>query len=214
MKLDKDDLGFKAYKAIKELIVSKQFKPGEKIVQERLADQLGISRTPLRDALQMLEAENLIISIPRKGVMVKEFTQKEIIEVYDCRIALEGVAVSLFTERSNEEEVEELEDLFLPFTKKNKAINTKKYQAIDSQFHNTIISNCGNKILSNLFHKGNLLTSIRMIGLVRPPSETLQEHLDIIRAIKEKKTDLAEKLAKEHLDISRQLILKQLKDNA
>lgn len=192
------------------MIISKQLEPGQKILQEQLADKLGISRTPLRSALQMLEAESLVESIPRKGVVVREFSDAEIIEIYDCRITLEGTAVRLFTERASQGDIDKLSKLLTPFEGVN--IDARKYQKADSEFHNWIIKKCGNGFLYNLFQKGNLLVCIDMIGLVRPPEETLQEHLDIVSAIHGRDGQLAEKLIRQHLETSKQLILKNLKD--
>ncbi|WP_299533169.1 GntR family transcriptional regulator [Ulvibacterium sp.] len=210
MRISADELSQQAYKKVKKMIVSKKLLPGQKIVQEQLADKLGISRTPLRSALQMLESESLIKSIPRRGVIVREFSDVEIIEIYDCRIALESTATRLFTQRATQSEIDRLRSLLLPFERGK--INTRAYQRADSEFHNSLIKNCGNEFLYNLFRKGNLLVCIDMIGLVRPPQETLEEHLDIVSAIRYRDADLAESLIREHLDKSKQLICKKLKN--
>ncbi|WP_282161943.1 GntR family transcriptional regulator [Ulvibacterium marinum] len=210
MRITADELSKQAYKKVKKMIVSKKLLPGQKIVQEQLADKLGISRTPLRSALQMLEAESLIKSIPRRGVVVREFSDAEIIEIYDCRIALESTATRLFTHRAAQPEIDRLRSLLLPFEKGE--INAQAYQKADSEFHNSLIKNSGNDFLYNLFQKGNLLVCIDMIGLVRPPQETLEEHLDIVSAIRYRDADLAENLIKDHLEKSKQLILKKLEN--
>lgn len=208
MKIISDELSKLAYQNVKGMILSKQLVPGQKIVQEKLADELGISRTPLRSALEMLEAEYLIKSIPRKGVIVREFTNEEIIEIYDCRIALENTAVQLFTTRATDAEIEKLKGFFDPF-KNVEGIDALAYQIADSKFHDTIIKQCGNNFLYNLFQKGNLLICIDLIGLIRPPHETLQEHTEIITAIQKRDPGLAGTLIKVHLDKSRQLIIEK-----
>lgn len=210
MRITSDELSKQAYKKVKQMIISKKLEPGQKIVQEQLADKLGISRTPLRAALQMLEAESLIESIPRRGVVVRQFSDDEIIEIYDCRIALEGTAVRLFAEKASQNEIDRLHKLLSDFDKGT--ISARQYQKADSEFHDMIIKNCGNGFLYDLFQKGNLLLCIDMIGLVRSPEETLPEHLNIISAIHKRDADLAEKLIKEHLEKSKQLILKKTKN--
>jgi len=204
MKISNDELSKQAYKKVKRMIVSKKLLPGQKIVQEQLADRLGISRTPLRSALQMLEAESLIESIPRRGVIVREFDSTEIIEIYDCRIALEGMAVRLFTEKASQGEIDKLASLFAPFERAE--IDTKAYQRADMAFHDFIVKNCSNAFLNNLFKKGNLLVCIDLIGLVRSPQETLQEHIDIVTAIRQREVEKAEKLMKDHLEKSKRLV--------
>lgn len=187
------------------MIIAKKLIPGKKIVQDKLAEDLGISRTPLRSALQKLESENLVQSIPRRGMIVREYSDREIIEIYDCRIALECTAVRLFTDIAQDSDIKKLKELFEPFI--NKKINTSKYQKVDSIFHNTILEKCGNQMLYQLFKKGNLLICIEMIGLVRPPEETIEEHLNIIKAMKSRDVGAAEALAKLHLNKSKELIL-------
>lgn len=208
MKITDEELGVKAYEKIKALIKSKKLKPGQKIVQEKLAKELGISRTPLRSGLLKLEAESLIESIPRRGVIVKEFSNEEILEIYDCRIAMESMAVRLFTERASQSDIDGLYDLFKPFL--NIAIiPLDDYQKADSIFHDTIIKKCGNRFLFNLFQKGNLLNCIDLIGLIRHPEETINEHNSIIDALNDRDADKSSHLIEEHLKITKQLILKK-----
>jgi len=206
--ISSDELSSLAYKKVRSMIIAKKLIPGKKIVQDKLAETLGISRTPLRAALQRLEAEDLVQSIPRRGMIVKEFSDREIVEIFDCRIALECTAVRLFTEFAKDSDIDKLKALFDPFL--NGEISIPKYQKVDSKFHNTILKKCGNQMLYRLFQKGNLLLSIDMIGLVRPPEETLHEHLNIIKAMKNRDVDDAEALAKAHLNKSKQLILKKM----
>ena len=206
-KISPDELSRLAYKKVRSMIISKKLLPGEKIVQDRLAKSLGISRTPLRSALQMLEGEYLVESVSRRGVIVKEFSDAEILEIYDCRIALEGIAIRLFTERATVLDIEKLKDLFAPFL--SGPIDPDTYQKADSKFHHSIVNGCGNNFLSKLFQQGNLLVFIDIIGLLRAPEDTLQEHIEIIEAIEHRKADLAESLARTHLDKSKKLIAKR-----
>ena len=209
-KISNDELGAQAYKKVRSMIISKKLVPGQKIVQDKLAENMGISRTPLRSALQMLEAEYLVQSVPRKGVIVKEFSDKEIVELYDCRIALEGTASSLFTTIASDTEIDRLSGLFQPFLES--PIDANKYQIADSIFHDSIVQGCGNSFLSKLFKQGNILLIINMVGLVRPPEETLNEHLNIISAMKKRDSESAEALVRSHLDKSKQLIISNINE--
>jgi len=201
-----DELSGQAYKKVKAMILSKKLLPGQKIVQDKLAEELGISRTPLRSALQILEAESLVESIPRRGMIVKTFSIEEIIEIYDCRIALESTAVCLFTEKATTSDIIKLKTIFQPFLKPSENIDPIAYKKADIQFHNTIIKKCGNSFLYKLFQQGNLLTFIDIIGLVRPSNETLSEHMDIIKAIEKRNSFLAEKCIRLHLSKSKKLL--------
>jgi DNA-binding GntR family transcriptional regulator len=205
MKISNDELSVKAYHKVKNMIVSGKLQLGEKIVQDKLAEELGISRTPLRSALQMLEAESLVESLPRKGMAVKIFSDKEVLEIYDCRIALESMAVKTFVKVAMKSDIEKLYNLFKPFLG-SEDIDVIKYKKADSLFHEMIIKKSGNEFLYKLFNRGNLLICIDLIGLVRPPQETLSEHLEIIKVIEEKNSKLAEDLIKKHLEKSKKLI--------
>lgn len=188
------------------MILSHELVPGQKIVQDKLAENLGISRTPLRAGLLKLESEGLIESLPRKGVIVKEFSDKEILEIYDCRIALEGTAIRLFTNKATQKDIDDLKALFHPFIEGE--IDKVKYQKADARFHDTIMKKSGNRFLYNLFKQGTLQVCIELIGLLRPPEETLEEHMAIIEAMEKKDTNLVESLAKIHLENTKEMILK------
>ena len=209
-----DVLGDLAYEKVKEMILSNELTAGQKIVQDKLAEVLGISRTPLRNALNRLEAEYLVVSVPRKGVFVKKFDDKEVVEIYDCRVALESMAISLFTSLASAKDIDDLASIFQPFIGKEEVIDFKVYSKADLKFHETIFEKCQNDFLNKLVTQGNLLSCIDRIGLVRPPQETLQEHLDIIQAVKERDALKAEELCKVHLLKSKTLILEKLANDS
>ncbi|WP_289041182.1 GntR family transcriptional regulator [uncultured Zobellia sp.] len=209
-KIANNELSDQAYNMVRAMIISKELKPGQKIVQDKLAEDLGISRTPLRTALQMLEGEGLIDSVPRRGVIVKEFSDYEIVEIYECRAALEGVAIRLFTERATVGEIASLKSMFKPFLQGE--IDLEEYKRVDAEFHVAIMKGSKNEYLHRLFRQGNLLVSMDAIGLLRFPDETLAEHMNIIDAIEKRDADLAESLAKLHLNKTKELILKRINE--
>ncbi len=211
-KIFNNELSAQAYNRVRRMIISKDLAPGQKIVQDKLAEQLGISRTPLRSALQMLEGEGLIVSNKGKGVSVKAFSDIEIVEIFECRMALESTAVRLFTEHARPIEIKNLRQLFEPFLIDK--IDDEAYQKADAEFHDTIIKHSGNNFLYRLFHKGNLLVCMDLIGLLRLPHETLPEHMAIIEAIEKRDSDLAETLVKSHLNITKKLILEKINAKA
>ncbi|MCG8701092.1 MAG: GntR family transcriptional regulator, partial [Bacteroidales bacterium] len=198
------------YKKLKEMILNNQLKPGEKIIQEKIAKQLGVSRTPLLKALQMLEYELLVESIPRRGIYVKELEINEMIDVFDCRESLEGLAARLLAERKTKSVVEKLKSLFVNFDPKN--LNQNDYRKSDERFHQMLIDYSGNSMLKRLYFFGNVHTKVVQTGLVRAPEETYEEHIAIINAIEAGDEVRAEAETRNHIKRSRDLLLTHLQE--
>ena len=209
--LKNDELGIQAYRELRKMIINGKLIPGQKIIQEKLAAQMGISRTPLRVALHMLEAENLIEPKNKTGFKVKVIDNKEILEIFDCRIALESTAAGILAENINPTDAQNLRRFFQPYEKR-KVEEYDKYKKADTQFHDFVVEKCGNSYLYKLFKQGNLITYIERIGLIRPPEQTLQDHLDIIEAILDHDKEGAEQAMKTHLIKSKKVIEEKLKE--
>lgn len=210
MMLKNDELGIQAYRELRKLIINGTLAPGQKIIQEKLATKLGISRTPLRVALHMLEAENLIEPKNKTGFKVKEIDNKEVMEIFDCRIALESTAAGLLAKRIGGKDAEKLKSFFLSFENNGFQNGNDSYKKTDTQFHNFIVEKCGNRYIDKLFKQGNLITYIERIGLIRPPEATLQDHMDIINAIINHDSEGAERAMKAHLTKSKEVIEEKL----
>ncbi len=205
-KIEHVDLSRRVYGRLKEMILSGELNPGEKIVQEKLAQAIGVSRTPLLKALQMLEHEMLVESIPRRGIHVKEMDDSEIIDAFDCREGLEGIAVRLTAERATDREIQELRALFEPF-RNMREIPIGRYQKNDQRFHGALITLSSNAIIKRIEVVGNIHIISYNRGLIRGPEETLAEHFAILDAIEERNGALAEERLREHLHLSRDRVL-------
>ena len=202
------DLSFLAYKRIKKMILSNELEAGEKIIQEKLAAELGVSRMPLHKAFQMLENELLVESIPRRGIFVTHFDLSEIKDAFECREAIEGVAARKAALLISAEKLRFLYDLFLPFENDLQNVDIIKYEEADRQFHKALLEISENKILQRMEIFGNVITRTYQRGLKREPAETYPEHLAIIDAIAAKNGDEAERLTRLHF----RKTLDQLKD--
>jgi DNA-binding GntR family transcriptional regulator len=209
--IEHSELSQPVYKKLKDMILMHELIPGQKIVQEKIAKQLGVSRTPLLKSLQMLEYEMLVESIPRRGMFVKIMDWQEMVEVFDCRESLEGMAVNLITQKKNPALVQKLQKLMEPFLSGN--IDIAKYRKADARFHQTIIDQCGNALLKRMYFFGNIYAKVVQAGLVRAPEETLPEHLKIIKAIENGNAEIAEKEMRQHIHNSRKLLVEHLKAN-
>jgi len=193
----REDLSSEVYRRLKEMILANELKPGEKLIQEQIAAMFGISRMPLHQAFQMLENEMLVEKIPRRGFFVTVVDTRRLIDAFEVREALEGLAARLATRTISPEEIKYLRSLFLPFVGKEE-IDIEAYSKADQLFHDTIIKICGNQILGRLELISNITLQTYRGGLVRQPSETLPEHLAVIDAMEKGEAKLAERLIKKH----------------
>ena len=199
---------------IKEMILNNQLAPGQKIVQEKLAQELGVSRTPLIKALKILENEMLIESIPRRGMVVKQISVKEILDAFYCREALECLGVRLAARHITDAQIAELEKMFSPFVQDIENVDMDLYRKTDQRFHVDLMECSNNQVLTRINFMDNvLLLSYQQLGLVREPAVTLPEHLKIIDALKKRDAVLAEKCMREHIQFSIKKIEETYRDN-
>ncbi|WP_025761206.1 GntR family transcriptional regulator [Dyadobacter tibetensis] len=192
------DLSQLAFLELKRQILNGELARGEKLVQERIAEQLGISRMPLHKAFQMLEGEFLVEAIPRRGYFVKKFEFQELIDAFECREVLEGLAARKLALRPDHKDIAEtLFAIFEPFVNQRN-IDSDAYRLQDQLFHNTIRRLSDNAVLKKLDALGNYLQMTFSLGLVRQPIETLHEHLSIIDAIRKGDGERSEALIRMH----------------
>ena len=189
------------YARVKQMIFDQELKQGQKIVQEKLASQLGISRSPLLKALQRLHSEMLVESIPRRGMYVKSIDMEELADVFECRAVLEGLSARLLAQRITPEQLKKLKACFKPFEGKDK-IKIDTYAKADRDFHSFILEWSGNKVISRLEMLGNVHLKAMQAGLLREPTDTLPEHLAIIDAIANRDASRAEQLMRNHVEKS------------
>ncbi len=205
-KIEHVELSRQVYRQIKKMILSRELEPGQKILQEKLADELGVSRTPLLKALQMLEYEMLVKSIPRRGMQVRELTMADMVDVFECRMVLEGLAAGLAAAKVTRDDITFFNELFSQFDQKQ--IDLKSYERADQKFHAALLKIAGNKILQRLEMIGNIHILAYQKGLLRSPEETLQEHFAVIDALAAGDENRAEAKMRYHLQRS----LDKLKD--
>ena len=209
MEIQHFDLSFEVYKRLKAMILANELKPGEKLKQEHVAAMLGVSRMPLHKAFQMLENEMLVENIPRRGFYVTEIDNNKLLDAFECREVLEGIAARRVAKVISESELKQLKRIFSSFIGKNK-IDIKKYIEADQAFHNLILKISGNQVLQKFEIFKNITSQTYRGGLIREPEETLPEHLDIIDAIEKGDSELAERLMRDHSVKTQQLLLKQI----
>ena len=204
------------YNRLKSMIIERKLMPGEKIYQDKLAHEFGVSRTPLVSALKKLEHEKLITAMPRRGFYVRLFSKQEMIHIFELREVLEGLAARKVAIGISDSQINRLTRFFSAFQAAADDIDLKKYREEDRRFHSFIIEVSGGDILSSILETFNILTLgyqfIEQEGLVRPPHETIHEHKAIIDAIGKRDPINAEELVRLHLRNSKEKLLRDARE--
>lgn len=186
--------------ALREAIVSGILEPGERLMEIQLAEEMGVSRTPVREAIRKLELEGFVVMVPRKGAYVAGVSYKDVKDVFEIRTALEGLAAGLAAEKVTDEELEQLERA-LYFEKEPDTLEEMVKSDID--FHALLYKASRNErligILANLREQFQRFrsTSLAVPGRTK---NAIQEHRDIVDAIARHDTDEAQKLATAHIE--------------
>lgn len=203
-----ENLDHKVYKTLKSMILEQKLLPGVKIYQDKLAQELGISRTPLVGALKKLEQEKLIAAIPRRGFYVRKFSKQEMIHIFELREVLEGLAARRASVNISDEQIQKMRGFFKGIKVSNHPKDIKKYAEEDRRFHHFLMEIGGNDLLSNILVTYSIISYSYQGGfqggLVRPPKETIHEHRALIEAIGNRDPEEAEELARMHLRLSRE----------
>lgn len=205
------------YQALKQIILQGDLASGERVVETKLAEQLQVSRTPIREAIGQLKQEKLIVSKPNGGFKVATLSTQDAIQLYDCRIALEQLSVGSACENITSKQLEQLEQSILLAEKsvqsKSDKSNTLKLLEIDYQFHHLITKSSGNQwlliLLEQVFDKMALL---RVQTTKHNPQvlEISLEHKQVYDAIALRDINLAQETITKHLIASKARVVREL----
>lgn len=200
IKIQQSNLCDYAYNRIKTLILNDILKSGEKVVQEKMAERLGMSKIPIIHALTLLQNERLIEYFPRRGFFVKELSNKEFIEILDIRGKLESLAVKIIIQNLNKHLKDKLLDLLKKFEFYNGLKDEKKYFELDKKFHYLLIESSKNYYLININNTFNILLLSFTRGFRTKMDISIEHHRRIIGAILNKETEKAVSFIKEHTE--------------
>lgn len=200
---------------LREEILNGNLKPGQRLNEKELCEKLGVSRTPLREAIRTLEAEGLVEAIPNKGSRVVSFTIDDVEDIYELRIMLEGKATEKSVERLTEENLRELEEIQAELREAVKNEDWYYVDLLNQNFHRMLFSQGSNehliKIVSNLNQFGRL---IRVTAFAIPGRslKVLEEHEEILDAVRQRKAELAKELVSKHLEMAKETLLQHLRN--
>ena len=198
-----------AYVALRQAITSMniyEVKGPVRLDERQLSQDLGVSRTPIREAMTVLEREGLVQTLPRRGVFVVKKTRKEIVEMITAWAALESMAARLVCQRASDEELGSLRALFSEFEDGALRFRLNEYSVANLRFHQRIIELAQSPLILSMAF--GLLTHVRAIrghalGEQDRVERSIADHMHIIEALEARDADLAERLVRDHaLDLA------------
>lgn len=188
-----------AYDAVREMIVRGELPPRAQIVQEEVAERLGISRTPLRRALAKLASQHFIDLAPGQRAYVKAFEPQELASIFGIRAVLEGLVCRYAADRIETKHTAYLRSLIVDAAATVSETDWSVYRKADIEFHTYLVGIAGDAHLKLVVESVQVLSLSFAQGLLRSPSETLPEHLSILDALHERDKDEAERLMVRHI---------------
>jgi len=199
----------RAYSALKEAIMAADIyaqREEIRLDERQLSLALGVSRTPIREAMTLLEHEGFLRTVPRRGVFIVRKTKKEIIEIIEVCAALESMAARLATLNASDEAIGALRHMFDEFKRAAPSEHLHEYSDANIAFHQAIINLCGSQLMSKTIE--NLFVHVRAIrrrtiSQKDRATRSIKDHMRIIEALERRDTDLAERLVRQHsLDLA------------
>jgi Transcriptional regulators len=186
---------------LRKAIMDGSFQSGDRLVETSIAEGMGVSRTPVREAFRQLEIEGLAENVPRKGTVVKGISKRDILEIYEIREVLEGLAFRLACANISETRILELKEMLLKMEKSIDNNDIKEYWRLHSEFHNTIMYFSNNqRLIDQMKQIYEYLSKLRNFTLVmnKRRSIAMEEHKALIEAFENKDEILAEQIGREH----------------
>lgn len=217
---DKLELNMNAYlplrdvvfNTLREAILKGELKPGERLMELQLAAKLGVSRTPIREAIRMLELEGLAVTVPRKGAEVAKMTEKDMEDVLQIRKALDELAVGLACDNIQESDLEKLQVALKNFEDSTKGHDVKKIAQADVEFHDVIYQAANNpKLVSMLNNLREQMYRYRVEYLKNEAiyPTLIQEHEEIFDHLKRKDRDGVIQLMSYHV-VNQEMMVKNI----
>lgn len=203
------------FNTLRQAILKGELEPGERLMEIQLAEKLGVSRTPIREAIRKLELEGLVLMIPRKGAEVAKISEKSLRDVLEVRRSLEELAIELACQRMTEEDLDQLEIMQERFKKAVSRGDAMTIAESDEAFHDVIYQGTGNDKLVQMLN--NLREQMYRYRLEYIKDEDkrqvlLVEHEHIVHALKNRNITEAKTAAREHIDNQEITVSKNIKE--
>ena len=202
------------FNTLRQAILKGELKPGERLMEIALAEKLGVSRTPIREAMRKLELEGLVVMIPRRGAQVANITEKDLNDVLEVRIALENMAIEKACKRMTEEQMRQMRHAEKEFERVLAEGNLVRIAEADVDFHEVIYQAADNarlyQVLSNL-REQMYRYRVEYLKEEDTRNQLVQEHEELSKAIRERDVQKAQELSFRHLETQRQAIIRSIR---
>jgi DNA-binding GntR family transcriptional regulator len=212
LQLDRTSLSDQAYAKLRRIIVTGALKPGERLVERELAQRMGVSRTPLREAMIRLEHEGLVAALPSGGVVVATLNEEEVRALYAIRVALEGYAARLAAEKASAARVAELQALVESQREALASLDLPRLENLSDQFHIALYATTEMQPLTQLIENYRRRAVNHRIYDLYEPDEVrrgVDEHEQIVEAVCHHRGDRAEALIREHIAAGAAIVIQR-----
>ena len=207
------NLAERVYENIRQRILEDDLPPGTRLISDQLAKEMGVSRTPVKEALLRLEKDGFAVSVPRRGVYAKKFSRAEIKEIYEVREVLEALAVRLGAPLINEKQIRAMLKTCHDFQRSVKKKDTRSCLKADFEFHKLLIQASRNSKLVDVINTFNL----QLLSIFTKEREYwsrapryIEQHLSIIDALSNDDSDLAQELLQKHIREGKKVALSSM----
>ena len=191
------------FSTLREAILKGELKPGERLMELQLAEKMGVSRTPLREAIRMLEQEGLAVTIPRRGAQVAGMTEKDMEDALEIRAALDELAVQLACDAITEDQLKQLKQAMKNFEESTRSGDVKRIAEADVEFHDAIYTATGNeKLVSMLNNLREQVYRYRVEYLKDEKSypSLIEEHEELYAGIEKHDKEHVSQVMKRHVE--------------
>lgn len=199
---EKYSLRGKIFNILRQQILDGKYLPGDSLIEIKLAEELGVSRTPIREAIRQLELEGLVSSIPNKGVIVKGITEKDIEDIYTLRMVLEGLAAKWAAEKMSSEEIEELKNKFELMEFYTLKSDLEQVARLNTEFHEIIFRATKSGVLQHILTDFQYYVQWARYRSLKSPGraqKALEEHKLILAAFINHDSEGAENSVTRHI---------------
>lgn len=205
------------FNTLRQAILRGELKPGERLMEIQLADRLGVSRTPIREAIRKLELEGLVLMIPRKGAEVAKISEKHLRDVLEVRRCLEELAVELACQRMDEEQVKKLEKAHETFIEAVKGKDMMRMAECDEAYHDVIYEGTGNQRLIQLLNNIREQMYRYRLEYIKDAGKRqilVHEHEQILQAIRMHHVNEAKSAIREHIENQEITVSQKIKETS